>query len=950
MVMNKFILTICAVCLSATSVFPLSDVEDYSGTIDPSYPPLAWVSGSLLTGDETSAEIRFNFVGWDTFIFIDIYYAVPAILGTHSYECYSSNGRLTPEQPEIRVHHRIRIAQLLDFWPLTDAYYSTTKCAIAFYSPLATTDAVDLFSASLYNLPQKGKIQCFLGTVRGLPARQGNPRGGQMEIANKDTGEPLMTVFFYESGLPVSRWPDGSISYCTNTLIHMASANTDGLFGYWYSNLRPYEYKIVDYIKSQNSHIDVTMPAERELYADYDRTNPTKAERYLNADMFERGYDDVGVVSNGWYLYDGMTKIADYGDHSDYTAEFFDTESFFVTGSWDAYRQAATVRVWDKGGYSTPLVVEVEDIYYGETLRDKPPKVTYNGRVAPGSDVFYNKTLTDRLEYDWGLLNESDNSLVDVRDQILPVGRYTLYFRGQGEYDRKNTEATLVVKDRAGELTIEVVDTVYPEDCLNGDKAPKVSFDGIPLTDGVDYDWGWMNNTNITDIRNTPLKLGTYPLYFQGLGYYARTSGSARVVVAPRPGALTVEMADTIHITEYLRDRLAPIVRFEGEALADGTDYDWGWLKNADTVDVRNLSWTQVGTYRLLFWGKGKYAGKKVEETFVVAQLSGSLSVDVADSIYYGQKLLNELAPIVWYGNQKLRDTYEYDWGYINDKGDIVDARTNLMTLFNNTLTFWGLGLYTGLSATVPIYVKRVGGLIVDIQDTIFYGQYLRDELAPVVRYEGEGETLPLRDGRDFYWELVNGSGGVVTDVPNYLIPVGTHTLSFRGLGEFAGTGQPTLVPITVKEKYEQASGQWVLEIPDDIYIDQLLSPTVKSNSALIPASDYIWMITDSRDWVYYLSTGSDADAWLVSAAGLWKIRVVPRYGYISPLEQYFRVYDDEYKSTGTESITNEALKEGAAFYDILGRRYIYRKGTVYPAGIYILNRRKVTESYLNNR
>lgn len=160
---------------------------------------------------------------------------------------------------------------------------------------------------------------------------------------------------------------------------------------------------------------------------------------------------------------------------------------------------------------------------------------------------------------------------------------------------------------QVSEATIEDADIDVPEVCVYTgsyvEPLPTVSFMGIALTLGKDYEVSYANNQRI----------GIATVTVQGIGAYSGTvTREFRITCANLKKASIASIPSKTYTGKQIKP--APVIKYGSARLKSGVDYSVSYKNN-----------TKVGTATVVIVGKGNYTGS-VSKTFSIVPKGTKLS------------------------------------------------------------------------------------------------------------------------------------------------------------------------------------------------------------------------------------------------------------------------------------------------------------------------------------
>lgn len=240
------------------------------------------------------------------------------------------------------------------------------------------------------------------------------------------------------------------------------------------------------------------------------------------------------------------------------------------------------------------------------------PAQIYTGKnIVPDVTVTYGNTVLEK-----GV----DYETVAGTNTVTP-GTATVVIEGIGNYSEQRIVSFKIMGNLGTDGTIEAI----PVQAYTGNQitpSPKVTFKGTELTEGVDYDVIYDNNTEV----------GTATFTVVGKdGYYTGTK-SIVFKIAYDISQDTMErqtiIADVANAYTYTSGTIKPIptITYGGTELKQGTDYTLSYTKNINT-----------GTAEITITGQNRYMGSVTKKfTIVKKNLANCTFSTIQDFVYDG--------------------------------------------------------------------------------------------------------------------------------------------------------------------------------------------------------------------------------------------------------------------------------------------------------------------------
>ena len=275
-------------------------------------------------------------------------------------------------------------------------------------------------------------------------------------------------------------------------------------------------------------------------------------------------------------------------------------------------------------------------------------EATYDGTSqVPNVTVTYGgSTLTPGVDYDVTILDEGNSPITEA----IHAGNYKLHISGKGDY-RGDLDKEFTIQQRSvndGSVTVEPIAlAVYTGAQL--EPAVTVKFQGVALTQDVDYTLGYRDN----------VETGTGYVIISGTGDFSGMREESFGIVSEgdlSQGSIG-DIPDEVFTGSPIEPALKVYLPFSTEPLRLGVDYEAVFSGNED-----------VGTARIKVTGKGALYGSLTGTFNIVEADISQATVSVADQVYDGTPL-TPLPEVTWNGIPLVLDKDFEVAGYTSNIG-----------------------------------------------------------------------------------------------------------------------------------------------------------------------------------------------------------------------------------------------------------------------------------------
>lgn len=391
-------------------------------------------------------------------------------------------------------------------------------------------------------------------------------------------------------------------------------------------------------------------------------------------------------------------------------------------GGTDTTEKSLTLKI-NARNISNATFGTIDTQYYNKGAAITPtPTIT---------DTNISKTLVDGTDFTFSY---SDN---------INAGTATITITGKGNYTgTKSTTFTisgsLLSNATIGEITSQTYDGTEKKPTAT------VTLDGVTLSSGTDFTFGWSNNVNA----------GTATLTITGKGNYAGTNSKTFEISAR---SISNATAAEIAAQGYTASAKTPLPALTdlSRTLTKDTDYTLEYANNIN-----------VGTAKITITGKGNYNGtKEVTFTITARNISGATVPAIPAQTYTGSAI------------EPLPEITDLSITLVRGTDFTVTYKDNV-NVGTATLILTGMGNYTGVKEVIfSIQPPTVADATVTISESSF--TYDGSAKEPRVTLVQIGD-LTLRAGVDF---TVSYSANV---------NAGTAKVIVTGAGDYVGTKEVT--------------------------------------------------------------------------------------------------------------------------------------------------------------
>lgn len=271
------------------------------------------------------------------------------------------------------------------------------------------------------------------------------------------------------------------------------------------------------------------------------------------------------------------------------------------------------------------------------------PQQEYCGKnIVPDVTVMYGGVQ---------LVKGVDYETVAGTNTVMP-GMATVVIKGMGDYRGQRIAEFKIVGNLGTDGTIETI----PVQAYTGSQVaptPKVSFKGTELTEGVDYDVIYDNNTEVGTATFTIVGKDGYYTGTKSVGY--KIAYDISMDTLERESAQVSQIATEYTYTAGIIKPI-PKVSYAGTELKEGTDYTISYKNNID-----------AGTAEVTITGQNRYMGS-VTRTFKIVKksLSNCTISAISDEVYDGKA--KTPAVVVKNGTTTLVRGVDYTVSYETNK------------------------------------------------------------------------------------------------------------------------------------------------------------------------------------------------------------------------------------------------------------------------------------------
>ncbi len=439
---------------------------------------------------------------------------------------------------------------------------------------------------------------------------------------------------------------------------------------------------------------------------------------------------------------------------------------------------------------------------------------TYTGSaVKQNLKVYYNKNL----------LQEGKDYTLSYKNNKT-AGTALVMIKTKGNLTGVVTKTFQIQPRKINDTNVIIEDAVYSYDKKAHKKAPAVMYNGKKLKEGKDYQAVEYGTGDYTSV-------GTYRVKIKGIGNYAGTYDSAKVIIVDKDKNLSKAKVAKVPAQEYqngaaveLPDSLVK-VELNKTTLKKGSDYTVSYANN-----------TEAGKAILIIKGKGQYAGTKTI-TFTIKRTPTVLT----DSMVTNKKEIGTVEihkngakpkPKLATGGSALTEGKDYAISYKNNK----KAGTG-------TIVIKGKGNYTGnLEIPFRITVKDLTSpnITVRVPNVPYTGKPNKYQSALVLTDSDGGILAKNKD----YTVEAYYMGKTVLDKKSNPKEGAEITVIIKGKGNYTGTIETSysvkgidFSKADIKVTAKRYTGSSVIIKSDDIISANI--KTGKTKTALKFGTDY---------------------------------------------------------------------------------------------------------------
>lgn len=513
------------------------------------------------------------------------------------------------------------------------------------------------------------------------------------------------------------------------------------------------------------------------------------------------------------------------------------------------------------------ISLEYENCKYDGTA--KKPKVT----IKDSRSAIYHNTaneLTEGTDFTVSYLNNT------------AAGQATVSIKGKGNY-KGNTNRTFTISNEAtlidiGQATVNVANASYTGSAVK----PKVTvtYNGITLTEGTDYNLSYSNNINI----------GTGKVTVNGIGRYSGSKNEDFSISKKNLNDATIQIAVGKAVYNYGKTVDFPSITVKdtvsGKALSAGTDF---------TIENEQYG-SNVGnqyTFEIVAAKDSNYTGSKTG-TYSIEPLDVSQTARVqlaqTEYEYTGAAFKPDVTSVTVNGNTLIKgQDYTVDYKNNTKVGDNAQA----------VVTF--IGNYTGSATAYFKITSPLPNLKNAEISTIPDQTYTGSEIHPRVTVTLEKKVLA--EGTDYtvsYENNKNVGTAVITITGNNKTCAGSRTVKFR-IAQ-ADITSCTITGVTSGQTYT--------------YTGKDIRPSIR-----VTYNNY--ELTENTDYTvsYKSEAGNTINAGTVyvTVVGIGNYKNEKSIGYIIKadslknatikLGEYNSIYDGTEKTPSVVSVTTESGK-----------------------------------------
>ena len=513
------------------------------------------------------------------------------------------------------------------------------------------------------------------------------------------------------------------------------------------------------------------------------------------------------------------------------------------------------------------ISLEYENCKYDGTA--KKPKVT----IKDSRSAIYHNTANELTEGTDFTVSYSNNTA---------AGQATVSIKGKGNY-KGNTNRTFTISNEAtlidiGQATVNVANASYTGSAVK----PKVTvtYNGVTLTEGTDYNLSYSNNINI----------GTGKVTVNGIGKYSGSKNEYFSISKKSLNDATIQIAVGKAVYNYGKTVDFPSITVKdtvsGKALSAGTDF---------TIENEQYG-SNVGnqyTFEIVAAKDSNYTGSKTG-TYSIEPLDVSQTARVqlaqTEYEYTGAAFKPDVTSVTVNGNTLTKgQDYTVDYKNNTEVGDNAQA----------VVTF--IGNYTGSAIAYFKITSPLPNLknaeISTIPDQTYTGSEIRPRMTVTL------EKKVLAEGTDYtvsYENNKNVGTAVITITGNNKTCAGSRTVQFR-IAQ-ADIASCTITGVTSGQTYT--------------YTGKDIRPSIR-----VTYNNY--ELTENTDYTvsYKSETGNTINAGTVyvTVAGIGNYKNEKSIGYIIKadslknatikLGDYNSIYDGTEKTPSVVSVTTASGK-----------------------------------------
>ena len=513
------------------------------------------------------------------------------------------------------------------------------------------------------------------------------------------------------------------------------------------------------------------------------------------------------------------------------------------------------------------ISLEYENCKYDGTA--KKPKVT----IKDSRSAVYHNTaneLTEGTDFTVSYLNNT------------AAGQATVSIKGKGNY-KGNTNRTFTISNEAtlidiGQATVNVANASYTGSAVK----PKVTvtYNGITLTEGTDYNLSYSNNINI----------GTGKVTVNGIGKYSGSKNEDFSISKKNLNDATIQIAVGKAVYNYGHKVAFPNVTVtdtaSGKTLSEETDYT---IQNEQYGSIVGDRYT----FEVVAKDNSNYTGSRIG-TYSIEPLDVSQTARVqlaqTEYEYTGAAFTPDVTSVTVNGNTLTKgQDYTVDYKNNTEVGDNAQA----------VVTF--IGNYTGSATAYFKITSPLPNLKNAEISTIPDQTYTGSEIHPRVTVTLEKKVLA--EGTDYtvsYENNKNVGTAVITITGNNKTCAGSRTVKFR-IAQ-ADITSCTITGVTSGQTYT--------------YTGKDIRPSIR-----VTYNNY--ELTENTDYTvsYKSEAGNTINAGTVyvTVVGIGNYKNEKSIGYIIKadslknatikLGEYNSIYDGTEKTPSVVSVTTESGK-----------------------------------------